>query len=150
VAGINLKPVQEAARLLIDLLLVFGRFATHLGSLMKLSLGKSDGDNVRVLVSGKITQHDFGPVQEPLEALVGPGVYARQIELDMSDATYMDSSGVGWLLTCHKRVREAGGRLTVAKVQPIIANMLRLLKLSRIFGLDGPTDETTPEAGGLS
>jgi anti-anti-sigma factor len=117
---------------------------------MKLSLGKPEGDKVRVLVSGKITQHDFGPVQEPLEALVGPGVYARQIELDMSDATYMDSSGVGWLLTCHKRVREAGGRLTVAKVQPIIANMLRLLKLSQIFGLETPTDETAPEGGGLA
>jgi anti-anti-sigma factor len=117
---------------------------------MKLSLGKSDGDGVRVVVSGKITQHDFGPVQEPLEALAGPRVYARQIELDMSEATYMDSSGVGWLLTCHKRVREAGGRMSIVNVQPIIANMLRLLKLSRMFGLDAPTEESTPEAGGLS
>jgi anti-sigma B factor antagonist len=117
---------------------------------MKLSLGKSDGDTFRVLVSGKITQHDFGPVQEPLEALVGPGIYSRQIELDMSDATYMDSSGVGWLLTCQKRVREAGGHLKLLNVQPIIANMLRLLKLSRMLGLDGPLEETTPEAGGLS
>jgi anti-anti-sigma factor len=116
---------------------------------MKLSLGKSNGDNVRVLVSGKVTQHDFGPVQEPLEALVGPGVYSRQIELDMAEATYMDSSGVGWLLTCHKRVREAGGQMRIANVQPIIANMLRLLKLSRMFGLDAPAD-STPEAGGLS
>jgi anti-anti-sigma factor len=117
---------------------------------MKLSLAKSDGETFQVLVSGKVTQHDFGPVQEPLEALIGPGVYARQIELDLSDATYMDSSGVGWLLTCHKRVREAGGRLKLVHVQTIIANMLRLLKLSRMFGLDGPSEEATPEAGGLS
>jgi len=117
---------------------------------MKLSLGKSDVDKIRVVVSGKVTQHDFGPVQEPLEALVGHGVYGRQIELDLSEATYMDSSGVGWLLTCHKRVREAGGRLVITNVQPIIANMLRLLKLSRMFGLEGPADEATPEAGGLS
>jgi anti-sigma B factor antagonist len=117
---------------------------------MKLTLGKSDGDTFRVHISGKVTQHDFGPVQEPLEALLGPGVYARHIELDMSDATYMDSSGVGWLLTCHKRVREAGGRITIVNVQTIIANMLRLLKLSRMFGIDGPTEEAMPEAGGLS
>jgi anti-anti-sigma factor len=117
---------------------------------MKLSLGKSEGDSVRVLVSGKVTQHDFGPVQEPLEALAGPGVYSRAIELDMADSAYMDSSGVGWLLTCHKRVREAGGRLKLTNVQPIIANMLRLLKLSRMFGLEGPTEDATPEAGGLS
>jgi anti-sigma B factor antagonist len=117
---------------------------------MKLSLGKSDGDTFRVLVSGKVTQHDFGPVQEPLEALVGPGVYRRQIELDLADATYMDSSGVGWLLACHQRVREAGGRLKLLNVQPIIANMLKLLKLSRMFGLDGPAEDPTPQAGGLS
>jgi anti-anti-sigma factor len=117
---------------------------------MKLTLGKSDGEDFRILVSGKVTQHDFGPVQEPLEALVGPGVYARQIVIDMADATYMDSSGVGWLLTCHKRVREAGGGMSIVNVQPIIANMLRLLKLARMFGLDGPPNEATPEAGGLS
>jgi anti-anti-sigma factor len=117
---------------------------------MKLSLDQSDGDSIRVAVSGKITQHDFGPIQEPLEALVGPGVYAKQVTLDMSDATYMDSSGVGWLLTCHKRMREAGGKLQMGNVQPLIANMLRLLKLSRMLGLDGPVDESTPESGGLS
>ena len=117
---------------------------------MKLSLGKADGDSIQVLVSGKVTQHDFGPIQEPLEALVGPGVYARRISLDMADASYMDSSGVGWLLTCHKRVREAGGKLKLCNVQPIIANMLRLLRLSQMFGIDAPIDEATPEAGGLS
>ena len=117
---------------------------------MKLTLGKNDDKGVRVLVSGKVTQHDFGPVAEPLQALAGPGVYGRPIELDMAEATYMDSSGVGWLLTCHKRVRGAGGQLTIVNVQPIIANMLRLLKLSRMFGLDGPSEESTPEAGGLS
>ena len=77
---------------------------------MKLSLDPSGGDPIRVVVSGKITQHDFGPIQEPLEALAGSGVYARHVLLDMSDATYMDSSGVGWLLTCHKRMRAAGGK----------------------------------------
>jgi hypothetical protein len=40
--------------------------------------------------------------------------------------------------------------MRIVNVQPIIANMLRLLKLSRMFGLDGPTEDATPEAGGLS
>lgn len=117
---------------------------------MKLSLETGDGDPIRVVVSGKITQHDFGPIQEPLEALVGPGVYAKQVLLDMADAPYMDSSGVGWLLTCHKRMREAGGKLQLCNLQPVIANMLRLLKLCRMFGLEGPREEAMPESGGLS
>ena len=87
---------------------------------MKLSLGNGEGNSLRVWVVGKVTQHDFGPIQEPLETLVGPGVYSRQITLDMADTSYMDSSGVGWLLTCHKRCREAGGQITLCNVTPVI------------------------------
>jgi anti-sigma B factor antagonist/stage II sporulation protein AA (anti-sigma F factor antagonist) len=123
---------------------------------MNLSLGKDAADGsgedngLRVFVTGKITQHDFDPVHEPLETLVGPGVYGRQITLDMSGATYMDSSGVGWLLTCYKRCRGAGGRIALCNVTPVIGNMLRLLKLTRHFGLSGPVEESIPGVGGLS
>ena len=85
---------------------------------------------------------------KPLVELLGPGAYARHVALDLSDSPYMDSSGVGWLLTCHKRLREAGGRLIVHGAQPVVANMLRLLKLDRMLSGEVSADES--ELGGLA
>jgi anti-sigma B factor antagonist len=115
---------------------------------MKLSIAKKEGDLVRVNVSGKVTQHDFAAAQEPLWELLGPGLYSKHVTLDLGETLYVDSSGVGWLLTVHKRMREAGGRLTLDNTPSIVANLLRLLKLSKLFGIDPPGDE--PEVGGLA
>src|SRR2546427_11572255 len=117
---------------------------------MKLAIAKDDGQGARVNVSGKVTQHDFSTTQEPLAELLGPSVYGRQVTLDLTDTMYLDSSGVGWLLACHKRMREAGGKLTLENAPSIVANLLRLLKLSRLLGIDPPTNESSPEAGGLA
>ena len=117
---------------------------------MKLAIAKDDDQGARVKVSGKVTQHDFSAVQEPLAELLGPSVYSRQITLDLADTMYLDSSGVGWLLTCHKRVREAGGKLRLENTPSIVANLLRLLKLSRLLGIDPPSADESFEAGGLA
>ncbi len=117
---------------------------------MKLSIANDNGQTVQVKVSGKITQHDFGPVHEPLVELLGPTTYRRHVCLDLSDASYMDSSGVGWLLACHKRMREVGGRLTMQNVHPVIANMLRLLKLDKMFDAEQSAEGSLPQAGGLA
>src|SRR5262245_49064250 len=103
---------------------------------MKLAIAKDDSQGVCVTVSGKVTQHDFAPTQDTLVDLLGPTVYSRQVTLDLSDTMYLDSSGVGWLLACHKRMREGGGKLTLQNPPSIVANLLRLLKLATLFGID--------------
>ena len=117
---------------------------------MKLAIVKDDGQSVRVTVAGKVTQYNLSPVQEPLAELLGPAVYGRYVTLDLSETMYLDSSGVGWLLMCHKRMREAGGKLTLQNPPSIVANLLRLLKLAQLFEIDPPGEDSAPEAGGLA
>jgi anti-sigma B factor antagonist len=117
---------------------------------MKLAVAKDDDQGARVRISGKVTQHDFASVQEPLADLLGPSVYGRHVTLDLTDTMYLDSSGVGWLLTCHKRLREKGGKLTLENVPSIVTNLLRLLKLSRLLGVDPPGTDESFQAEGLA
>jgi anti-sigma B factor antagonist len=105
---------------------------------MKLAFASDDGQSARVAVSGRITQGECGPYQEPLSQLLGPNAYARRVVLDLSDAAYIDSSGIGWLLTCHKRMKEAGGNLTLLSPQPVVANVLRVLRLDQVFEITDP------------
>jgi|SRR3954470_14221700 anti-anti-sigma factor len=117
---------------------------------MKLAIAKDDQHGARVKINGKVTQHDFSTAQEPLVDLLGPSVYGRHVTLDLTDTMYLDSAGVGWLLTCHKRMREAGGKLTLENVPSIVGNLLRLLKLSRLLGIDPPGADDSFHAEGLA
>lgn len=106
---------------------------------MKLSIapsqGTSEGNCVRVALAGKVTQRDINPFADPLIELLGPGGYGKLIRLDLSEADYLDSSGVGWLLTCHKRIKQAGGRLLIEKPHPMVANVFKVLKLEKVLEL---------------
>jgi anti-sigma B factor antagonist len=103
---------------------------------MKLSIANDDGRCALVAVSGRVTQGDLGPIHEPLAELLGPGAYQRQVRLDLSDTSYMDSSGVGWLLTCHKRMKAAGGKLTLCSPHPTVENVLRVLRLEKVLDIE--------------
>jgi anti-anti-sigma factor len=103
---------------------------------MKISIAKNEGDLVRVTVSGEVTQRELNPTQDPLIDLLGPDGYSRNVRMDLSEASYLDSSGVGWLLACNKRIKQAGGRLTLERPHPIVANVLKVLKLERVFDVD--------------
>ena len=100
---------------------------------MQLSIAKDDGQSVQIAVTGRVTQSDFGPIHEPLAQLLGPNAYARKIRLDLSDTNYLDSSGVGWLLTCHKNFQTSGGKLLLHSVPPMVDQVLRLLQLHHLL-----------------
>ena len=96
---------------------------------MKVSIHSDDGQAVRAYVAGKITQQDVSPFTEPLGEALGTGGYKRHVLLNMEDVEMLDSSGVGWLLTCHKRFRETGGTLVLHSYPPVVANVLRVLNI---------------------
>ena len=102
---------------------------------MKLKLAGEDGNLVKVNVSGPVTQRELAPQDEPLGELLGPSGYGRQVMLNLGEVSFLDSSGVGWLLTCHKRIKQAGGSLVVHSYSPIVSNVLRVLKLERVLQL---------------
>ena len=112
---------------------------------MKLTLAPSQANNdsgsagddntVRVALAGRVTHRELDPLQDPLIELLGPGGYGKIVYLDLSEASYLDSSGVGWLLSCHKRMQQAGGRLRLERPHPMVVNVLKVLKLEKVFDL---------------
>jgi anti-anti-sigma factor len=56
-----------------------------------------------------------------------------RILLDLSNTTYLDSSGNGELVACYKRVREAGGKLKLMKVSGRVSDVFALTKLQHLY-----------------
>ncbi|MFI4876294.1 MAG: STAS domain-containing protein [Blastopirellula sp. JB062] len=100
---------------------------------MELHVVSHDGDIVQVSVSGRVTQDGTMRETEPLSGLIGLDAYQRTVLLNMQEADLIDSSGVGWLLTCHKRFEEAQGKLILFDMPPIVANVFKLMRLDTFF-----------------
>ncbi|HEX4129421.1 MAG TPA: STAS domain-containing protein [Pirellulales bacterium] len=106
---------------------------------MELVLASDDGDVLRVKTVGRITPETARGTEspkadhEPLAHLLGPQVYGRRVLVNLAESDYVSSSGVGWLLACHKRCREAGGKLVLYALPRTVQNVLKVLKLDSVL-----------------
>lgn len=57
----------------------------------------------------------------------------ERVLVDLSDTSFMDSSGLGGLVGSLKLARQAGGDLRVFGVGPQVREVLRLTSLDRVF-----------------
>jgi anti-sigma B factor antagonist len=56
----------------------------------------------------------------------------RKLALDLARVRFVDSRGCGAILSCLKRVSEAGGDLKLCHVSPFVRNVFELIRLHRI------------------
>jgi anti-sigma B factor antagonist len=59
----------------------------------------------------------------------------RKIILDLSQLKYLDSTGIGILVMCSGKMKQAGGELSVAGAQGIVEQTLRMTRVDQIVGL---------------
>jgi anti-sigma B factor antagonist len=55
------------------------------------------------------------------------------IEVDLSQTTFVDSCGLGALVALHKTATSRGGRLRLLSPQPQVHQLLHLTRMSQIF-----------------
>lgn len=60
---------------------------------------------------------------------------ARKFVLDLTKLTYIDSAGLGMLVTCSGTMAKEGGKLVVVSAGGKIAQMLELTRLNTVIGL---------------
>lgn len=114
---------------------------------MKLKLDSEADGVVKVSVSGMVTLTGETKV-EPLGDLLGEEPYGKRVLLDMGTAEKIDSSGIGWLVTCHKRFVEGEGKLVIHSVQPFVANVLKVVRLDRFFNIASNERQGLPQLKG--
>ena len=89
-----------------------------------------DGRRV-VRVSGEVDVHSGPQLRDHLLALVAGGEH--DIVIDLSEVSFLDSSGLGVLVMVHKRVRSTGGALRLAGCQPEVVSIFHLTALDRVI-----------------
>jgi anti-sigma B factor antagonist len=106
---------------------------------MKASNRQVDGVTV-VDMSGRITLGEGSVVlRDTIRDLIGKG--QKKILLILGDVTYIDSSGIGELVSAFTAVRREGGELKLLNLTKKVHDLLQITKLYTVF--DIKDDEAT-------
>jgi anti-sigma B factor antagonist len=99
-------------------------------------------DKSGVLVVGVDGQLIVGNRQElkqkVLDALEGGG---RKFVVDFAKTGYIDSSGLGVLVSLSKKIREQGGELRLAGLNEDLQTLFELTKLDTLFAITKTAEE---------
>ena len=105
---------------------------------MKASTRQVDGITI-IDLSGRITLGEGSVVlRDTIRDSVGQGV--KKILLNLGDVTYIDSSGIGELVSAYTTVRNQGGELKLLNLTKKVHDLLQITKLYTVF--DIRDDET--------
>ena len=106
---------------------------------VKLNTRQVDGICV-VDCSGRITLGEGSVVlRDAVRELLSKG--NKKILLNLGDVSYIDSSGIGELVSAYTTVRNQGGELKLLNLQKKVHDLLQITKLYTVF--DVREDEAT-------
>lgn len=100
-------------------------------SSLKSNTRQSNGVAI-VDLSGRITLGEGSVVlRELVRDLLGKG--DKNILLNLADVTYIDSSGIGELVSAYTAVKNQGGELKLLKLTKKVHDLLQITKLYTVF-----------------
>jgi anti-sigma B factor antagonist len=89
-------------------------------------------DIVVLEIAGKICMgSDSQKVEWALAELIKQN--HKKIIFDLSAVTVLDSTGVGILVTCHAKVKKAGGNLRVAGTKGMVEETIKVTSVDKIM-----------------
>lgn len=100
---------------------------------MKHSI-KVSGNHATVFLKDKIYVHDASLLRDDLIEITDRGV--TDIRIDLSGLTYIDSSGLGTLVTINKRIKEKNGRLVLMGAQGLPFELIKRTRLDKVFTIE--------------
>jgi anti-sigma B factor antagonist len=82
-------------------------------------------------LSGKITSDDTGQLKEKVTNVLDQG--HKRIVLDLSGVSYIDSSGLGEMVSCHTTASRQSGAIKLSSLGSRSKDLLVMTKLIMVF-----------------
>jgi anti-sigma B factor antagonist len=100
---------------------------------MAISTAREAGDVTVVTVEGQLIVANRQELKQVIQDALDAG--ARKFVLDFSPTAYIDSSGLGALVSINRKVRELGGELRLAGLNEDLRSLFELTKLDTLFAI---------------
>ena len=100
---------------------------------MHIDVSERDGTTVVKPAGNRIDIEVAGELRNTLLKLIDEG--SRKLVVDLGEVSFIDSSGLGALVSALKRLRasEREGDIRLANVQAPVVGLLEIIRLHRVF-----------------
>ena len=98
----------------------------------------SEGRSLTASIYGEIDHHSAKDIMKELDRQIDR-VLPHRLVLDCSGITFMDSSGIAILLRVYHRMKSLSGEVTIIRVPPQPAKVLKAAGLHRLIGIQAGT-----------
>ena len=96
---------------------------------------KESGDTVTAMLCGEIDHCSAETMKRSIEQAIGrAGV--RHLRLDLTDVSFMDSSGIGMMIGRYKTMASKKGTVTAVGMMPQLERIFRMAGLHRIIRIE--------------
>lgn len=101
-------------------------------------------ETVTAYLIGEIDHHTAKPIREEIDN-AAQRMHPRELILDFSDVTFMDSSGIGLVMGRYSLMQELGGTLRVTGQSGHIRRVMKLAGLDKLAVMEngGKPDESS-------
>lgn len=96
----------------------------------------SNVEVLRVAGPAELNATNAGPFRDRVRTSLQPE--HRRLDLEFSGTWFVDSSGLGALISLHKLMISRGGQLRVIDPSPPVLQLLELTRMHRIFEIVKP------------
>jgi len=109
------------------------------------NISRRDGVTV-VDIEGRFDAASASQTKQELHNLVQDGSIRLVLNLEKMD--FIDSAGLGVLVSCLRRTAAEGGDLRLADVPPFCRSIFELTRLTRVFDVTESVEEAVRAASG--
>jgi anti-sigma B factor antagonist len=102
-----------------------------------------DGDAYVIALSGEVDLYTAPEFKQQLLDVIGQG--SKEVIVDFSDTTFIDSTTLGVLVGGVKRLRPNGGRLSLVCSDRNITKIFEITGLDRVFTIYATRDEAVDQ-----
>lgn len=94
-----------------------------------------DGSTLHLIVKvARLDATEARSFKQECEAALGPGI--TTVVIDLGTVQFIDSSGIGALLSVYKKLPAGTSAVKLTHVTPTVHAVIELLRLHRIFQLE--------------
>lgn len=108
---------------------------------MKLTTTKKSDFNILTIEDERIDAHNSAELKEYILQMIDRG--ENQIIVQLEHVRFIDSSGLGALLSGHKNTTAKAGRFVLTQIQQQVMSMFELTRLNRVFEIYATASEVT-------
>ena len=98
------------------------------------ALSVQSSKDMKILsITGHISELDTERIARALDDLFEKGCF--KVVFDLAEVSYMTSSTLGQMMRAYRITKENDGFIRIVNPQPLVADIFRVTKLSRIFAI---------------